>query len=168
MRVFGGIGYTFAIDIRTEVPVDVLNADHSVGLTAWYGTADVVTGTYAGGERDVVGAGANWRTGFRCAGDKIRPYVSFPLQYVRSSIENTWWLLPTVMQEQLPIVPPMYNQPGTAHGFAYGIGVGSELWPVEAVGFGASMTVLRHNLYEDQGPPWLFFSFGLLYSTDSL
>ncbi len=116
----------------------------------------------------MLGAGANWRTGFRFAGDRIRPYVSFPLQYVSSSVENTRWLLPTVIQEQPPIVPPTYSRPGTERGFAYGVGVGTELWPIEAIGLGASMTVLRHNLYEDQGPPWLFFSFGLLYATDRL
>jgi len=173
------MGYTFALDIRTPVPVDVLNADHTVGLQAWYGLTDVVTrsGTGTGGElpvagavseRVILGAGANWRTGFRFADGRVRPYVSFPVQFVRSSIESTRWMLPTPVQEQPPVIPPSYNRPGTESGFAYGIGLGTELWPHRAVGVGFSGTMMRHTLYDDHGPSWVFFTFGLLYATDRL
>ena len=77
-------------------------------------------------------------------------------------------MLAPPVQEQPPVIPPSYDRPGTETGFAYGIGAGTELWPHNAVGVGFSATFLRHSLYSDHGPPWLFFSVGLLYATDRM
>lgn len=169
VRVFDGVGYAVVLDVRWAVPLDLWNADHTVGLQAWYGSSDIATNSGVGERRTLAGVGANWRTSFRLVSGLVRPYVSVPVQYVRSSIPDPVIPLPQIPLHLLPPGrTPSQDRPGTASGLAVGWGGGCEFWPGQALGIGAGFTLLYQHLYEDAGTPFLFLSLGLLYSTQGL
>jgi len=165
VRVFDDIGYALAVNVRWSVPLELVSAGHSVGLQAWYGVADVASAGLLGRSRELLGVGANWRMGYRFVGGRLRPYLSIPLQYVRSSIPHIDVPFPAIVTDEQPEQRLSYDLPGTSSGLAYGLGAGCEYWFAGAMGIGVGATVLRQRLYEDRSPPWVFFSFGLLYSS---
>ena len=166
-RIFEGRGHILAVDLRWTLPVDFLSADHSLGFQAWYGISHVRGSHLIGFDRRrLMGVGADWQTSFSLIDDHLRPYVSVPVHLVRSAIFDPTGLFLSPPVEPLPSTGsiPTYNLPGAEVGVAYGAGAGCEVWLAEAVGIDAGIMVLRQHLYDDSGPPWVFFSFGLRYA----
>ena len=170
-RVYDGPGHVFAVDLRWRLPVELLGADHSLGFQGWYGISHVRGSHIIGYDRRrLMGVGLDWQSSLRLIDGHLRPYVSLPLHLVRSSIFSPFgtYLTPHSGGDPATQGIPSYNLPGAKVGMAYGVGGGCQLWFPNEVGVDAGVTVLKQHLYEDDGPPWTFFTLGLRYAMSGM
>ena len=155
-RAFGGGGEGAAIQALRLLPVDLLGAEHSFGLSLWYARADIAGGAPFGEQRTLSGVGVQWQTRFSVLGDHVQPYLAAPLQIIFSRIPDKVYLT-----DRLQPATPASDRAHGEQSLSLGVGAGLGVNITSSVGFRIGVQRLYHRLFAAERTPVFLADVGL-------
>lgn len=165
VRAFGGGGLGFELSAAAEIPIAAPAARMAFGVGMWHARPDIQTGNPFGDHRRLTGVGGNWQIRFGPLAGRLMPYLTVPIQAVRSAIPDPFVAGPPSPTASTKPIQDRVHEKWT---FAIGIEAGSFVQLSSALDFQLGVTVLRQELFEADRTPLLLIRGGLSIGIHSL
>jgi hypothetical protein len=148
-RVFDGGGFSFAAAVDRPLSSAAGILQQALGVSFWYANTTIASDPSGPDGRSLVGLGARYQLGLRTCCRQLRPFLTVPVQLLRSSIPDRTGLAGADLLvsgiPELGAPRPLEDQVGSEWGWGAGLELGLRI----GLGTQLSAQTSVQGLYQD-------------------